>query len=88
MHNQRLQVLHYTGADVTPQNYLNIITGNSAANCQELVLVECFNSNASDNVFLYFADHGGAGILGFPNDYLYASDLVSCSINNELQLNV
>ena len=33
------------------------------------------SSNASDNVFLYFADHGGPGILGFPHEYLYASDL-------------
>ncbi|KAL1110568.1 hypothetical protein AAG570_008096, partial [Ranatra chinensis] len=32
-------------------------------------------SDSGDNIFLNFADHGGTGLLCFPNEYLYANDL-------------
>jgi len=34
-------------------------------------------STATDYVFLNFADHGGAGLIAFPNEYLYASDFIA-----------
>lgn len=32
-------------------------------------------STSADEVFLAFYDHGGSGLIAFPNDYLYANDL-------------
>ncbi|QQP52126.1 Uncharacterized protein FKW44_004157, partial [Caligus rogercresseyi] len=49
----------YTGNEVRPSVFLN----------------ESHNSTEEDNVFVYFSDHGGPGILGFPSDYLDALDL-------------
>ena len=45
----------YTGSAVTPANFLKALTG--------------LNSTKDDDVFVYFADHGGGGILGFPNKF-------------------
>lgn len=52
--------IDFSGADVTPANFLSVLR------------------NLSDpdlNLLIYFADHGGPGILGFPTQYLYVSDL-------------
>lgn len=32
-------------------------------------------SNENSKVFVYFTDHGGRGLIAFPNKYLYADDL-------------
>jgi legumain len=32
-------------------------------------------STSSDNVFLYFSDHGAPGLIAFPNEYLHADKL-------------
>lgn len=62
----------YTGEDVTAANFLAVITGNSAAVKGKKVL----KSNANDNVFIFFTDHGGTGIVAFPaGPYLYVNDL-------------
>lgn len=34
-------------------------------------------STADDNVFVNFADHGGTGLIAFPNEYLWADDLIA-----------
>jgi len=34
-------------------------------------------STANDNVFLAFFDHGATGLIAFPSEYLYSSDLLS-----------
>lgn len=34
-----------------------------------------FSSGPKDRVFVYFADHGGVGLICFPNDDLYVDDL-------------
>lgn len=31
-------------------------------------------STTADNVFIYFADHGGSGLIAFPSEYLYVDD--------------
>ncbi len=33
-------------------------------------------STSSDNVFLFFADHGAPGLIAFPSKYLYADALI------------
>ena len=35
------------------------------------------SSTANDTVFLNFADHGASGLIAFPNEYLYANDLLA-----------
>mmetsp|Transcript_132198 Transcript_132198/g.186642 ORF Transcript_132198/g.186642 Transcript_132198/m.186642 type:complete len:106 (-) Transcript_132198:800-1117(-) len=68
-------VIDYEGKDVTPENYMAILTGDSSkvkgGNGRVL------QSTADDMVFLNFADHGGVGLIAFPNSYLYAKDLLS-----------
>lgn len=34
-------------------------------------------STSTDNVFLNFSDHGAPGLIAFPNEYLYATDLLA-----------
>jgi len=65
-------VIDYSGDDVSPENFLNVLKGNSTGTGGKKVL----ESTAEDNVFVYFADHGGPGVLCFPNDDLYADDLI------------
>jgi legumain len=63
----------YTGNDVTAANFLNVLTGNQAAVPAGHKVLK---STASDNVFVFFTDHGGTGIVAFPvGPYLTVSDL-------------
>jgi len=64
--------IDYTGDDVTPQNFLNAIKGDSKATNGKVL-----ESTAEDNVFIYFADHGATGLIAFPNEYLYATDFIA-----------
>ena len=66
-------VLDYTGDEVTPENFVAILTGNSTATGGKKVL----NSTAADDVFINFADHGGAGLVAVINEYLYADQLIN-----------
>ena len=34
-------------------------------------------NNFTDNVFIYFADHGASGLIAFPSSKLYAKDLIA-----------
>jgi legumain len=63
--------IDYTGAAVTPQTFLAVLQGNASAVGGGKVL----QSTADDYVFINFADHGAAGLIAFPSDYLYADDL-------------
>jgi legumain len=63
----------YTGNDVTADNFINILTGNQAGVPQGHKVLK---SNANDNVFVFFTDHGGTGIIAFPvGAYLQAGRL-------------
>lgn len=66
-------VIDYKGADVTPENYEAILTAGKVSGGNGRVL----ESTSSDNVFLAFFDHGGAGLIAFPSEYLYADKLLS-----------
>jgi len=59
----------YTGPDVTPQNFIDVLTGNSTGGKKVL------RSGPNDEVFIYFSDHGGPGMICFPYDVLYAHQL-------------
>lgn len=63
----------YTGEDVTPQNFLAVLKGDSskAKDGSGKVL----KSGPNDHVFVYFTDHGAPGILAFPDDDLSVQDL-------------
>ncbi|XP_040915967.1 legumain [Toxotes jaculatrix] len=63
----------YTGDDVTPENFLAVLKGDSSkikGGSGKVV-----KSGPNDHVFVYFTDHGAPGILAFPNDDLHVEDL-------------
>jgi legumain len=65
----------YTGQSVTAKAFLNVLTGNAAGNVG-VGNGKVLNSTADDNVFVYFTDHGGVGIIAFPvGPYLGVTDL-------------
>ncbi|CAG0883948.1 unnamed protein product [Cyprideis torosa] len=69
----------YTGEDVTPETFLNVLQGNSdAVEGKKVIRRSGLNHDdggSNDHVFVYFSDHGAPGILGFPNEFLKARDL-------------
>ncbi|KAL5202947.1 hypothetical protein ABZP36_013899 [Zizania latifolia] len=65
----------YTGKDVNVNNFLAVLLGNRSALTGGSGKV--VDSGPDDHIFVYYADHGGPGVLGMPGDeYLYANDLV------------
>ncbi|XP_075221567.1 legumain-like [Lycorma delicatula] len=66
--------IDYKGSDVTPKNFLNILSGNKSA-LTGIGTGRVIESGSKDNVFVNFADHGGTGVLCFPSDHLSASEL-------------
>ncbi|XP_046848645.1 legumain-like [Xenia sp. Carnegie-2017] len=59
-------VKDYTGADVTPKNFLNVLKGEKAA-MSGIGSGKVIDSGPDDDVFVYFADHGAPGLLAFPD---------------------
>jgi len=55
----------YIGKDVTPQNFINILTGNKDA-MKGIGSGKVIASGPNDHVFVNFVDHGATGILAFP----------------------
>merc|ERR1711977_608215 len=69
--------ISYKGKDVTAQNFIKVLSGDTSAPGPVL------KSTSEDHVFVYYADHGGPGILGVPygaGGYIHASD-----INNAIE---
>jgi legumain len=63
----------YTGSSVTAKAFLNVLTGTPQPGVGN---GKVLNSTAEDNVFIYFTDHGGVGIIAFPvGPYLGVTDL-------------
>jgi legumain len=52
--------IDYRHRHVTPHNFLKVLTGDGSAPGPVL------RSGPEDEVFVYFADHGGVGIIAFP----------------------
>ncbi|XP_042356042.1 legumain [Plectropomus leopardus] len=63
----------YTGDDVTPENFLAVLTGDASK--VKGGSGKVLKSGPEDHVFVYFTDHGAPGILAFPNDDLQVKDL-------------
>merc|ERR1711981_999927 len=65
--------ISYRRWDVTAENFLKVLSGDTSAPGPVL------QSTAEDRVFVYYADHGGPGILGVPygarGGYIHASDI-------------
>jgi len=59
----------YTGAAVTPEMFIAVMTGDDSKTGGRPVL----RSTAQDRVFIFFTDHGGTGIIAFPDGSLMTS---------------
>ena len=68
--------LDYTGEDVNPQVFLNVLKGDAAGN-KGKGNGRVLKSTATDKVFVYFSDHGATGLIAFPSEELYADDLIT-----------
>lgn len=66
--------IDYKGEDVTPQNFLNAIQGKKDA-LKGIGSGRVLESDQTDNVFIYFSDHGATGLIAFPSQELYADQL-------------
>jgi len=67
----------YTGAAVTPDMFVAVLTGNAAKTGGRPVL----KSGPNDRVFIFFTDHGGTGIIAFPDGSLMSSTTLIGAIN-------
>jgi len=50
--------IDYSGKDVTPENFVNVLTGKGSG--------KVLKSTSEDNVFIFFSDHGAPGLIAFP----------------------
>ncbi|KAK7070961.1 hypothetical protein SK128_008480 [Halocaridina rubra] len=66
----------YIGEDVTPQNFLNVLKGNSSA-MAGIGSGKVVKSSKNDRIFINLVDHGAPGIFAFPGSYLHARTLVN-----------
>jgi legumain len=65
--------IDYSGADVTPEVFVNVLTGVATNTGSGKVL----KSTSSDKVFVNFVDHGGVGTIGFPHTSMHVKDLTA-----------
>lgn len=65
--------IDYNGSDVTPENFLAVLRGD--ANSVKGGNGRVIQSTANDHIFVYYADHGGTGLIEFPNSILTVKDL-------------
>lgn len=66
--------IDYKGAEVNKTNFLKVLLGDTSAPGPVL------KSNSESKVFIYFVDHGGAGLICTPlssSDWIYADELDS-----------
>eukprot|EP00828_Plagiopyla_frontata_P036301 TRINITY_DN4793_c0_g1_i3.p1 TRINITY_DN4793_c0_g1~~TRINITY_DN4793_c0_g1_i3.p1 ORF type:complete len:385 (+),score=61.27 TRINITY_DN4793_c0_g1_i3:617-1771(+) len=81
--------IDYSGADVTIENLLNVLSANSEA-MKNIGTGKVLRSNSTDNIFIYYSTDGGKGILEVPGGkYLYANNLsnVLNSLNKDNRYN-
>uniref|UniRef100_A0A914HM55 legumain n=1 Tax=Globodera rostochiensis TaxID=31243 RepID=A0A914HM55_GLORO len=63
--------IDYRGSEVNPQNFEAVLLGDKLRSGGKPVL----KSTKNDKVFVYFADHGAVGLIGFPQADLTVKDL-------------
>ncbi|VVC37946.1 Peptidase C13, legumain [Cinara cedri] len=66
--------IDYKGENVTSANFLRVITGD-VESMQSIGTGKVVEGGPRDTIFIFFSDHGGPGLLGFPSDLLYADQL-------------
>jgi len=67
----------YTGSFVTPAMFVAVLTGDATKTGGRPVL----KSGPTDRVFIFFTDHGGTGIIAFPDGSLMSSTTLIGAIN-------
>ncbi|RCN49704.1 peptidase C13 family protein [Ancylostoma caninum] len=65
--------IDYRNSAVTPQNFLNILKGNASGVVGGNGRV--IESNPNDRIFVFFTDHGGVGMIAFPDEMLTVKEL-------------
>jgi len=60
----------YTGDFVSAKNFLKVLRGDKSAPGKVL------RTTKNDDIFIYLADHGAPGFFCFPNDNLWAHELI------------
>lgn len=66
--------IDYKGADVTPDNFVKVITGDKEG-MAGIGTGKVLESTEKDNVFIFFSDHGADNLIAFPSKYLYSDTL-------------
>ncbi len=69
----------FTGHEVTPQNFLNVLTGNKTGLPEGKKFVD---SGPDDHIFVYMADHGSPGFFCFPNTNHWSGWLSASMLGN------
>ena len=82
-------VIDYYGKDVTPENFIAVLTGDKDAvkKSDERTTGKVLTSTKDDNVYIYFSDHGSDNLIAFPSKYLYADELID-TLNTMYQKNM
>lgn len=70
--------IDYNGSDVTPENFLAVLRGD--ANSVKGGNGRVIQSTANDHIFVYYADHGGTGLIEFPNSIVCNFSLLQKNI--------
>jgi legumain len=69
--------IDYKGEQVNAVNFLAVLEGNSAAVANK-GSGRVIASGPRDKVFLFYSDHGAAGVVGMPSGpFLYADELMA-----------
>jgi legumain len=67
--------IDYRGTDVTPANFLAVLTGNAAAVAGRGT-ARVLHTAQNDSILIYYSGQGAPGLITFPTGgYLYKSDL-------------
>ncbi|XP_050426910.1 legumain-like isoform X3 [Adelges cooleyi] len=66
----------YQGYDIKSSVLLSVLKGNKSG-VKGVGSGRVIESGPRDNIFVYYTDHGGPGIVGLPNGVLYADHLIN-----------
>ncbi|THD26958.1 Legumain like [Fasciola hepatica] len=66
--------IDYRGVFVTPNMFIRVLEGDEELKADGKKVLD---SEADDNLFIFFSDHGGENLISFPNGVLYSQQLVN-----------
>ncbi len=64
----------YSGSDLTYMNIHHILTGNKTA-MRNIGTSKVLESTSDDDVFIYYSDHGGSGVIALPEEEITVQEL-------------